>query len=126
VHADGVPLIVRTIPRGGTEITELIAKRLEIDVDAAEALKCRVGLSTADGESTTVVEAIRDGVRPLLNEVRSSFVYLTTGGGQRRVARLVLSGGDPVARLRDERPDPSDGFPPSAAVSVGLALGAAA
>ena len=30
VHADGEPLIVRTVPRGGTEITESLATRLGV------------------------------------------------------------------------------------------------
>ena len=44
VHADGEPLIVRTVPRGGVEITASIATRLGIPVAEAEALKCRFGL----------------------------------------------------------------------------------
>ncbi len=30
IHTDGVPQIVRTIPRGGSEVTQLIARRLNI------------------------------------------------------------------------------------------------
>ena len=48
VHADGEPLIVRTIPRGGNEITETIADRLDVPIEQAEALKCRIGLHTDD------------------------------------------------------------------------------
>src|SRR3954451_16339654 len=44
VHADGEPLIVRTVPRGGAEITESLATRLGIPPPEAEALKCRFGL----------------------------------------------------------------------------------
>src|SRR5918997_6120900 len=52
VHADGEPLIVRTVPRGGTEITETIATRLGVSPAEAEELKCRFGLH-GDGNPDT-------------------------------------------------------------------------
>ncbi|MGC9669230.1 type IV pilus assembly protein PilM [Planosporangium sp. 12N6] len=148
VHADGEPLIVRTIPRGGTEITETVAGRLGVAAAEAESRKCLVGLRP-DGDPETV-SAVRDAAGPLVNEIRSSFAYLTAGGRQARVSRLALSGGgallpglpealgtdlgvetiiaDPTLRLRRGHragADPRDTLGPSAAVSIGLALGAA-
>lgn len=147
VHADGQPLIVRTVPRGGEEITEAIAKQLHIAPGEAEALKCRVGLRSANPAQATVVE---DAIRPLISEVRGSFSYLASGERQTRVHRMLLCGGgaylpgfaerlgtelgvevhlaDPMVRLRDPRRSRHNGleqFRPSAAVSVGLTLGAA-
>ncbi|UWP81342.1 pilus assembly protein PilM [Dactylosporangium fulvum] len=147
VHHDGEPLIVRTIPRGGNEITKTVADRLDIPFEQAEELKCRVGLrSDAD---TASVAALKDSVRPLINEIGSSFAYLTAGGRQARVSRLALSGGgsmlpglldalrnqlgveviavDPVMRLRAlrrVRHGSLEQVRASAAVSVGLTLGA--
>jgi type IV pilus assembly protein PilM len=88
-------------------------------------------------------------VRPLVNEIRSSFAYLTTGDRQTRVTRLLLSGGgallpgflemvarqlnvateyaDPMVRMRAGRHGTLDGFDEfrlSAAVPIGLTLGA--
>jgi type IV pilus assembly protein PilM len=148
VHADGEPLIVRTIPRGGAEISEMISGRLGVTVPEAESLKCQVGLR-ADIDGGTA-EIIREAVGPLINEIRSSFAYLNAGGHQARVARLALSGGgcqllglvdalstqlgvaavlaDPTLRLRSGHragQDHLQGLPSSAAVSIGLALGAA-
>ncbi len=148
VHADGRPFIVRTVPRGGEEITELIASRLGATVAEAESLKCRVGLHTDEGPETA--EVIREALRPLVSEIRGSFAYLTTNGQQTRVRRLVLSGGgsllpgladvlraqlevevtlaDPIMRLRDARRGKHDSLEQlrsSAAVSIGLTLGAA-
>lgn len=148
VHADGEPLIVRTIPRGGAEITEMIAARLGATVGEAEVLKCRVGLRADDGPETA--EVVREAIRPLVNEVRSSFAYVTNAR-QTAVGRLVLSGGgallpglaaalssqldvevviaDPLARLRDQRRGKhgsNQELRSSAAVSIGLTLGAAA
>lgn len=149
VHADGTPLIVRTVPRGGVEITDKIATRLHISAVEAEALKCRVGL-LPDRDPDTA-DAIDDAVRPLINELRSSFTYLASGERQAQVARVALSGGgsllpglpeaiaaqldvqaiiaDPAVRLRDVRRgrrDELNRFRSSAAVSIGLTLGAAA
>jgi type IV pilus assembly protein PilM len=148
VHVDGVPAIVRIVPRGGAEITEMVADRLGATVPEAEALKCRVGLHTEEGPETA--EVVRDAIRPLVNEIRSSFTYLNTGDRQTRVGRLALSGGgsqlpglvdalseqlgievvlaNPVIRIRDVRRNKHgslDQFRPSAAISIGLTLGAA-
>jgi type IV pilus assembly protein PilM len=139
VHTDGVPLIVRTIPRGGAELTAAVSSRLGIPIAAAEERKC------------LVADAVREALRPLLNEIRGSFAYLTTGGRHAEVTRLVLSGGgamlpglpetlasqldvqvegaDPLSRLRRLRRGRREGapelIPPSALVAVGLTLGAA-
>ena len=149
VHADGEPLIVRTVPRGGVEITETIATRLGVPPIEAEALKCRFGLH-GDGTPDTA-NAASDAIRPLVNELRSSFTYLASGERQKQVTRISLCGGsalmpglaehlqqqlgvpvmyaDSAGRLRDTRKARQRGFDsflPSAAVSIGLTLGAAA
>jgi type IV pilus assembly protein PilM len=148
-HADGEPLIVRTVPRGGAEITESIATRLGIQSAEAEQLKCRYGLH-GDG-SPDAATAASDAIRPLINELRSSFTYLASGERQKQVTRVSLCGGsalmpglaehiqeqlkvsvmyaDSAGRLRDTRKARQrgfDSFVPSAAVSIGLTLGAAA
>jgi type IV pilus assembly protein PilM len=152
VHDDGDPLIVRTVPRGSAEITERLATTLKIDVREAEALKCRTGVVEDAGSDAAAAKAsgvIREAVRPLVNEIRSSFAYLNTGDRQTRVARLLVSGGgallpglvdllanqlnvatdfaDPTMRMRAGRQDALPGFDEfrlSAAVPIGLTLGA--
>jgi type IV pilus assembly protein PilM len=149
VHADGEPLIVRTVPRGGTEITDNIATRLGITPAEAEVLKCRYGLHGDERPETAVAAA--EAIRPLVNELRSSFTYLASGERQKQVTRIALCGGsalmpglaehlqkqlhvsvmyaDSAGRLRDTRRARQrgfDSFVPSAAVSIGLTLGAAA
>jgi type IV pilus assembly protein PilM len=147
VHHDGEPLIVRTIPRGGNEITKTIADRLDLPLQQAEELKCRVGLRP-DTDPVSAA-ALKDSVRPLINEIGSSFAYLTAGGRQARVSRLAISGGgamlpgllgalheqlgveviavDPVMRVRGQRrirEGSLEQVRASAAISVGLTLGA--
>jgi type IV pilus assembly protein PilM len=149
VHADGEPLFVRTVPRGGHEVTANIATRLGITPEEAEVVKCRFGLH-GDGNPETAAAAA-DAIRPLINELRSSFTYLASGERQKQVTRISLAGGsalmpglaehlqqqlqvsvmyaDNAGRLRDTRRARErgfDSFVPSAAVSIGLTLGAAA
>ncbi|MCW2502040.1 MAG: pilus biosynthesis protein PilM [Actinomycetia bacterium] len=147
VHADGEPLIVRTIPRGGHDITDAIAKQLDVDLDEAEALKCELGLRPGPNQAVTMV--IKEAVRPLISEIRSSFAYLTAGDRQTRVTRLAICGGGALLPGLDEaladdlqiEVTPADAtvrvhtaaashgsldaFRPTAAVSIGLTLGAA-
>ena len=148
VHHAGAPLIVRTLPRGGAEITERIAARVGATVPEAESIKCRVGLLDDGGPDTAVV--LREAIRPLICEIGSSFTYLTTGDRQARVARVALSGGgaqlpglvdalrqqldidvviaDPMARVKERRQSKRPGYDrlrAAAAVSIGLTLGAA-
>ncbi len=149
VHADGEPLIVRTVPRGGAEVTESMATRLGVSPAEAEAIKCRFGLH-GDGNPDTATAAA-DAIRPLVNELRSSFTYLASGERQKQVTRIAMCGGsalmpglaehvqkqlgvsvvyaDNASRLRDTRKAKQrgfDGFVPAAAVSIGLTLGVAA
>jgi type IV pilus assembly protein PilM len=148
VHAAGQPLIIRTVPRGGGEITQTIATRLGATLPEAESLKRRVGMHDEEGPETA--EVVREAVRPLINEIRSSFTYLRAGEKHTDVHRLSLTGGgallpglieeltdqlgiavtlaDPVARIRSPRRgrhDHLEHYRSSAAVSIGLTLGAA-
>jgi type IV pilus assembly protein PilM len=149
IHTNGVPQIVRTIPRGGADITRLMASRLDMSPAEAEVLKCRVGLS--DDEGPESAEVVAEAIRPLLNEIRSSLAYYESSHTDHRVTRLALVGGasllpgltqqlsdylgvnaflsDPLQRVSDSRRggrhDILGRFGSSAAVSIGLMLGAA-
>lgn len=148
VHADGEPLIVRTVPRGGQELTEVLASRLGIGITEAEAVKCWVGLRREEGPE--VADILREALRPLISEIRSSFTYLSSSEKPSQVQRISLAGGgsllpglaetlanelqvpaviaDPMSRLRAlnrGQHDNLERFRSSAAVSIGLTLGAA-
>jgi type IV pilus assembly protein PilM len=149
VHSQGIPKLVRTIPRGGLEITTLMSSRLNLSVADAEQLKCSVGLTRdADPETADVVE---EAVRPLLNEIRSSVSYYANANPDAKVSHLALVGGasqlpglteqltramnvpafvaNPLQHVGDSRHggrhDVLGKFRASAAVSIGLTLGAA-
>jgi type IV pilus assembly protein PilM len=150
IHTDGVPQIVRTIPRGGAEVTRLMAARLGMPYGEAETLKCRVGLIPGEGPDSA--EVITEAIRPLVNEIRSSLGYFASSRGtEQRVSRLALVGGaarlpgladelrdslgvatflaNPLRRVSDSREggrhDVLERFRSSAAVAIGLTLGAA-
>jgi len=149
IHTDGVPKIVRTVPRGGEEVTKMVASRLSIPVTEAESVKCRVGLNATDNAESA--EVVAEAIRPLITEIRSSFNYFAAGNPDTRVKRLALVGGaallpglpaklteelgvptflsDPLQRVNDLRKggrhDALGRLRSSAAVSVGLTLGAA-
>ena len=149
VHTDGAPRIVRTVARGGDDITTMIATRLGATVDEAETLKCRIGLNPVEGAETA--EVIDDAVRPLITEIRSSLAYYSSSRSGEPVTRMAMVGGgsllpglvgrladqlnvdaylaDPLYRVTDSRKggrhDLLGRDRSSAAVSIGLTLGVA-
>jgi type IV pilus assembly protein PilM len=149
VHTDGTPQIVRTVPRGGAEVTKMLAARLGLSNAEAETVKCRVGLLPEQDEESA--EIVAEAIRPLVTEIRSSFNYFSSANPGHQVRRLALVGGaallpgltdkltqelgvptylsDPLQRVHDIRKggrhDVLGRFRSSAAVSIGLTLGAA-
>jgi type IV pilus assembly protein PilM len=149
IHVGGEPRIVRTVPRGGAEITDALVTKLKLAPADAERLKREVGLLA--NPDPQIAAVITDALRPLVSELRSSFEYLAAGDSQLRVDSLALCGGsailpglvdafaqefgievflaDPLIRLRESRHrgyhDELSLYRSSAAVSVGLALAAA-
>jgi type IV pilus assembly protein PilM len=147
VHEHGVPKLVRTLARGGEELTAQLAARLGTSLVAAEDTKCAHGLDTP-GDVSPILKEL---VAPLLSDIRSSVNYFRasalpgtliervslTGGAaaltglDRALAlqldvpaeivsptRLLESRGKHTSKASDE------GW--ASALSVGLAIGAAA
>jgi type IV pilus assembly protein PilM len=88
VHEHGVPKLVRTLARGGEELTARLAERLEISLDAAEIAKCADGL-TAPGEVSPILKEL---VTPLLADIRSSVNYFRSAQPGVRIERVSLAG----------------------------------
>lgn len=147
IHNHGVPQLVRTLARGGQQLTDALADGLELDRDEAEQLKRERGLTT---RGDAVSDALNAGIRPLLAEIRSSINYFRTGNAGALIEGISLTGGGaalpglaaalstqnnlptavvtPLQHL-DSSPSAADGYDPSSvasAVSIGLAMGAAA
>ena len=145
IHNHGVPLLVRTLARGGQQLTELLMERLQLSEEEAEAAKREVGLS--GGSASSVLEA---AVRPLLAEIRSSINYFRAGSDGAQLEAIALTGGganligldavlssqngvptdvvSPMQHIDDRQTDqhPDAAAASASAVSIGLAMGAAA
>ncbi len=149
IHDHGVPRLVRTLARGGDELTEKLADRLSVPVPEAERMKCDAGL---EGDNEEVSRALVEGLRPLLAEIRTSIGYFRSTNDGAAIERISLTGGtaalrglsiamseqtglptrlvDPLQHIRNRhasketRSGEFDHVP--SAVSIGLAMGAAA
>jgi len=88
VHEHGVPKLVRTVARGGEELTAKLAERLELSLGVAEDAKRADGL-TSPGEVSPVLKEL---VAPLLADIRSSVNYYRSSQPGARIERVSLTG----------------------------------
>ena len=151
IHDHGVPKLVRTLARGSQDLTDLLVDELELSLAEAEQRKCATGL---DGQRNPISDALQTGIRPLLAEIRSSINYFRAGSEGDQLEGISLTGGGaalpglasvlsnqngvpagvvtPMQHLnRSASVDLSEGGTTSSdrvasAVSIGLAMGAAA
>lgn len=149
IQRDGVPQIVRTIPRGGDEVTRVLSTRLGTTTAEAESLKCTLHEMPDSDFRRDGLDAMNDAIRPLISEFRSSLNFYVNSGPARSVHQISLVGraaqlpslvealrrgvdvpvriGDPLqyvgAARRKGRRDELVNFRAAAAVSIGLVLG---
>ncbi|HEY3715518.1 MAG TPA: type IV pilus assembly protein PilM [Jatrophihabitantaceae bacterium] len=149
IHNRGVPRLVRTLSRGGDELTEHVADALGLNAERAERVKRETGLTGRDAATSG---AINDGIRPLLAEIRNSINYFVSASDGARLERISLTGGaaalpglsgvlseqngvptavvTPMRHVRNrwasKQAHPEASGASASAVSVGLAMGAAA
>lgn len=90
VHNQGIPKVVRTVPRGGQELTEKLAERTGIDPSSAEQAKRENGLT---GSNRSVSDALTENIRPLISEIRSSLNYFNQTNPGAQLQRISLTGG---------------------------------
>ena len=148
IHQDGTPKVVRIVAHGSDEITDRLADRIGLSTEDAEQAKRTVGI-TGDDEVSRV---IKDILRPLYSEVRGSVHFYSTGAPGAPIERIGLTGGGaalpglaeslaeqhsipagivtPMQHIRNRfssrEVDHDSGELNATAVSVGLAMGAAA
>lgn len=147
IHENGTPKLVRTLTRGAEELTRSLAERMDLELAEAEMIKRQYGLETDHAE---MHRALIEALRPLIAELRTSLGYFRSANGA-ALESLSLSGGgallpgiapaltdqlgvpatvvNPLQHLTGRAPTRNDRFAPEtmpSAVSVGLALGAAA
>ncbi len=93
VHEEGVPRFVRVLGSGGRELTDAIAKDLDVPAETAEALKRALGNPAQDEMVARAHHAVDRPLSTLLDEVRSSIDYYRNQPGAARLARVVATGG---------------------------------
>jgi type IV pilus assembly protein PilM len=149
IHRNGVPKVVRAVARGGQELTDRVVDRVGLDLERAESAKRMQGLHATNRNFT---DALNEGIRPLMAEVRGSIHYFGTTEDSAPVERLSLTGGGAALpgladllsehlglptsviapmqhvrnRLASKELRNEDAELSATAVSVGLAMGAAA
>ncbi len=149
IHHHGVPQLVRTLARGGQELTDLLVENLNVIPEEAERAKRETGLT---GQRDAASMAVETGIRPLLAEIRSSINYFRAGSDGAALEGISLTGGasglpglaaelssqngvpvrivDPMQHIGNRRPEDEHGAadpePRASAVAFGLAIGAAA
>jgi type IV pilus assembly protein PilM len=89
VQRGGIPLMVRTLPHGGDELTGALSERLGISRPEAEEQKRRNGLDSG----SPAAEVVRSALRPLIAEIHSSLVYYASTQSERPVTAVTLTGG---------------------------------
>jgi len=94
IVAHGVPRFVRTLPHGGQDATDAIARSMTISANEAEALKRQIGVGYAVGpELQIAAEASSTLIRNLIEAVRNTFSYYTSNGPGAGIDLVVLTGG---------------------------------
>lgn len=89
----------RTIPRGGSHITDALAKQLELGVFPAEKLKHEHGLGEASHPQ--VAKIVREALRPLLRDLKQTMGAYTSRFGTEPKVIYVTGGGAELHGLTD-------------------------
>ena len=92
---DGVPHFVRIISTGSADITQAVAKRMQVDPSVAEALKRQFGSFPAplSDDQRAIADTVHASAGELLTSVRNTIDYYVNTRPNLHVDRIVISGG---------------------------------
>jgi type IV pilus assembly protein PilM len=93
VHEQGVPRFVRVLLVGGDDVTESIARDLNVDLDSAEDLKRRADISSGDAAVARAGQVVSDRLTPLVEEIRGSLDYYLAQSQSSPIGRVLVTGG---------------------------------
>ena len=93
VHEQGVPRFVRVLLVGGDDVTEAIARELDVPVDQAEGLKRQADIGSPDPGVARAGQVVRDRLAPLVEEVRGSLDYYLAQSQSSAIGRILVTGG---------------------------------
>ncbi len=99
IEREGQLCWTRSVPIGGNDLTDAIARTLNINSDAAEAAKLEQGAVSEEGvgaegdQAAAIQQAMRPVLEELLSEVQRSVGYFRSQLEGGRVDRILLCGG---------------------------------
>ena len=114
VHARGTTRFVRILPSGGRDITNAIARGLEVEDDVAEQLKRGEVVEMVDAPSAEDIRNLAmQRAQSFVDEIRSSLEFYTAQAQGSRIARVLVAGGGSKLEgfldlLRERIPVPVD------------------
>jgi type IV pilus assembly protein PilM len=93
VHEHGIPRFVRVLLVGGGDVTDAIARDLNVDFDTAEDLKRRADIGSADASVSRAGQIVAERVIPLVEEIRGSLDYYLAQAQSSPIGRILVTGG---------------------------------
>jgi type IV pilus assembly protein PilM len=93
VHEQGVPRFVRVLLVGGDDVTDAIARDLDVDADSAEDLKRRADIGSSDAAVARAGQVVSDRLTPLVEEIRGSLDYYLAQSQSSPIGRVLVTGG---------------------------------
>ncbi|MDQ1445593.1 MAG: hypothetical protein QOI20_2057 [Acidimicrobiaceae bacterium] len=93
VHEQGIPRFVRVLLVGGDDVTEAIARDLDVDLDSAEDLKRRADIGSGDASLARAGQVVSDRLSPLVEEIRGSLDYYLAQSQSSPIGRVLVTGG---------------------------------
>lgn len=98
IHQAGVPRFVRILMMGGQHVTDHVSERMGIPYAEAEELKQRIGLEAPGPQDKVAGRVLEGAVSPFVDEIRGSIDFYNAANPERRVQRVVLSGGGSILK----------------------------
>lgn len=93
VHEQGIPRFVRVLLVGGDDITEAIARELNVDIDYAEDVKRRADVNSPEDAVSRAGQIVAQRLVPLVEEIRGSLDYYAAQAQSATVNRVLVTGG---------------------------------
>lgn len=93
VHEQGIPRFVRVLLVGGDDITEAIARELNVDLDYAEDVKRRADVNSPEDAVSRAGQVVAQRLVPLVEEIRGSLDYYSAQTQSVPITRVLVTGG---------------------------------
>ncbi|MDQ3756459.1 MAG: type IV pilus assembly protein PilM [Actinomycetota bacterium] len=93
VHEQGIPRFVRVLLVGGDDITEAIARELNVDLDYAEDVKRRADVNSPEDAVSRAGQVVAQRLVPLVEEIRGSLDYYAAQTQSAPINRVLVTGG---------------------------------